>query len=197
MTPEAGQDAAARSRRAYGLALVTLATGGLLVVFGYGRTWLTADVPLVAGAEGTERLPQYTGGALFPLAAACGWLALAGLVGVVATRQSGRRLVAVVLVAAGLTAAAAAVAFAADPAGRLGTVSGPGVATVVVAVESTPWWTVALAGALAVLAAAVWTIARGGGWPTMGARYDRSPRADISPWEAMDKGQDPTDDLVE
>jgi hypothetical protein len=49
------------------------------------------------------------------------------------------------------------------------------------------------------VAAACWTLASGSGWPTMGARYERTSagRPAISAWDAQDLGQDPTDDLVE
>ena len=65
------------------------------------------------------------------------------------------------------------------------------------------WWMVAAVAGVLAAAAGVWTVRRGRGWPSMGARYDRGSADDagrarpVSDWDAQDLGRDPTDDLVE
>jgi hypothetical protein len=187
-------------RRAYGTALALLGAGGLGLLVAYGLTWATADVPLLAGADGAVRAHALTGRDLFPAAAMSGWVALAGLAGVVATRSWGRRLVALLTLLAGLAGAGAAVAFAVAPTGivdaAVATVAGgsPGAAFAV-----GPGWLLAVVAGAVVVVASAWTVVRGRAWPSLGRRYERGTRGgrEISAWEAQDLGQDPTDDLVE
>jgi hypothetical protein len=60
------------------------------------------------------------------------------------------------------------------------------------------WPVLTAAGGLAVAAVGALTIARGGRWPAMGARYERpaqrgQPAARPEQlWEALDRGEDPT-----
>ncbi len=190
----------ARRRRDYGLALLLLALGGVTVVLAYGMPWGSVEIPLVAGLEGSTHSQALTGRELFPAAGATGWACLAGIAGVVATRNWGRLLVAVPLLVAGAAAAAAAVAFGASPAAILESAAGgsSGSAARLVATP-TGWWMAALAGGLMVIGMAGWVLARGRTWPALGSRYERAGarERELSAWQAQDLGQDPTDDLVE
>ncbi len=178
------------SRRAYALALVALAAGGIGLVVAYGLVWASADVPLLAGADGTGRRIELTGQALVPLGAAGGWLAVAAVAGIVATRGVGRRIVAAVAVLAGLAGVVGAVMFAA----RVGDAV-TGVHAGATAITATPAWLLAALAGLVVVAAGMWAFARGRTWPVLGARYERrTPRADVSAWQAQDLGLDPTDE---
>lgn len=189
-----------RERRAYLAALALIGLGGAALLVGYGMVWASAGVPLIAGADGPGTVREFTGRELYPAAAAAGWVCLAGLAGILATRSWGRQLVAVLVLLAAAGGAAAAVGFAASPSSSAeaavrALTGGPGNG----AVSVTPWWLLAVVGGLIALVGAAWTVARGRCWPAMGARYERraKDRAAISPWEAQDLGQDPTDDLVE
>lgn len=190
----------ASGRRSYGLALVLLLAGAVVLATAYGLTWAVARVPLVAGAEGAVREASLTGRDLLPLAGAAGWVCLAGVAGIVATRAWGRALVAATVLIAAVGGALAAAAFAAAPTdlvvdgvSRLAGAGDPAEFT------TTAAWLAALVGGAATAAAAAWTVVAGRRWPTLGARYERVPRSDrtLSAWEALDAGQDPTDDLVE
>ncbi len=177
-------------RRAYATSLLLLAGGGALLLVAYGLTWATADVPLIDGAVDTLRARQYAGRDLLPAAAMSGWIALAAVAGIVATRSWGRQAIGLVALVAGLVGALGGMAFAMDP-GRF--------ADEAASIEVGPGWLVAVVAGLVVTFAGAMTVIRGRQWPTMGVRYERRPRTAqvTSDWEALDLGQDPTDDLVE
>ena len=188
------------SRRAYLTALVALAAGAALALVGYGLVWVTAEVPLLPGADlldGATRVQEFTGRDLYPGAAATGWLALASAGAVIATRSWWRTAVAAIGLVAGVTGGTVAVVFAATSgaaamAGVTADLGGPAT----VPTTASPNWLVALAGALAVTIAALWTIVRGREWPAMGSRYER-PRpgaGQASAWDVLDRGEDPTAD---
>ena len=187
-------------RRSYATALVVLAAGSLVLLWSYGLTWSTAEVPLLAGAADTTRVRDLTGRDLFPGAAMAGWVSLAAVAGIVATRSWGRTVVAAIGLLAGAVGAGVAVAYALAPGGFVDAAIGLelGVAT---SVASNPaaGWAVAVLGGLAVVVASGWTLVRGRRWPALGSRYERRSRSTraVSPWDAQDMGRDPTDDLVE
>lgn len=190
----------ADTRRAYATALLTLAAGSLVLLWSYGLTWSTAEVPLLAGAADTTRIRELTGRDLFPGPAMAGWVSLAAVAGIVATRSWGRTIVAAIGVVAGVVGAGAAVAFAVSPGSVVDAAVGLelGVATSV-ASAAVAGWAVAVLGGVAVVVASGWTLVRGRRWPTLGSRYERRSRSTraVSTWDAQDLGQDPTDDLVE
>jgi uncharacterized membrane protein (TIGR02234 family) len=190
--PESGR------RRDYGRALLLLTAGGGALLLAYGMPWGWVESPLATGLELSRATVAVTGRDLFPVAGAAGWACLAGLVGVVATRSWGRRMVAAAVLCAGAVAVAVALAYGLSPTAFLqSTVAGgTGPAAGVVAAP-TRWWMVSVAGGLAVAAMATWTMRSGRGWPVLGSRYERSGPRRLSAWQAQDLGQDPTDDLVE
>jgi len=191
---------AGRSGCAYAAVLVLLAVGAAIVLVSYGMTWAVARVPLVSEDAGAVHDLALTGRDLLPWAAVSGWVALAGLAGIAATRSWGRQAVGVVVLLAGLASVAGALWFAAG-SGSLVSVSlrstvDPGVS---VAFEASPAWLLAVLGGLAVLVCGVATVLRGRSWPVMGAKYERAAGGSStrSAWDLQDMGQDPTDDLVE
>lgn len=187
-------------RRPYATALLVLGVGSLVLLWSYGLTWSTAEVPLLAGAADTTRIRELTGRDLFPGAAMAGWVSLAAVAGIVATRSWGRTIVAAIGVLAGVIGAGAAVAFALSPGSFADATIGLdlGVDT---SVASAPvaGWAVAVLGGAAVVIASGATLVRGRQWPSLGSRFERRSRSTraVSPWDAQDMGQDPTDDLVE
>lgn len=102
------------------------------------------------------------------------WLAVAAVVGVIATRGWVRRLIGALLAIAGTATAA------------VGLLTGEAAVPAVV-------------GGLVLATGALWTALRGQEWPVMGARYEptagerRRARA-VSDWDALDQGRDPTDE---
>ncbi len=188
------------ARRAYATALLLLAVGSLVLLWAYGLTWGTAEVPLLAGAADTTRIRELTGRDILPGAAMAGWVSLAAVAGIVATRSWGRSVVAAIGTLAGVVGAGAAVAFALSPGSFVDSAVGLdlGVDTSVASAAVAGWLVAVLAGAVVVVAGS-WTLVRGRQWPTLGSRYERRSRSTrtVSAWDAQDMGQDPTDDLVE
>jgi hypothetical protein len=188
------------NRRAYGTALAVLVSGGLLLLAGYSLRWASVDVPLLAGAEGSVRSQDFTGQDLLPAAAMSGWVALAAVAGVLATRSWGRTLVAVLALLAGWAGLTGAVWFAIARSGLVdAAVQSLAGASASTDPEAGVGWLVAAIGGVLVIVAAAWTMARGRTWPAMGSRYETkaADRPAVDAWDAQDLGQDPTDDLVE
>ncbi|WP_245984067.1 TIGR02234 family membrane protein [Streptomyces tateyamensis] len=197
--PRAESAPAARSGARRGLALMLLLTvvGAVLVLVAVGRTWArgTAAGGLAVAASGSQ---------ISGLPGALALVGLASAVAVFAVRGAGRQLVGVLVVAAGLGAAAGAALGAGDSstvdalaASRLALTG-----TVAEQVSHTLWPYVAVLGGLLLAAAGALTLLRGRDWPAMGARYE-APTAKAAAksgantpadlWKALDRGEDPTE----
>ncbi|MDH4159531.1 MAG: Trp biosynthesis-associated membrane protein [Actinomycetota bacterium] len=117
--------------------------------------------------------------------------ALLLLAGWVAPRPAGTAALALVA-GAGAAAALAARGWARRVVGVL--VAATGGSAVVLGVTTGSW--PAAAGGLAVLAGGGWVAWRGPRWSRLPARYDREPAVSDAPhalWDALDRGEDPTD----
>ncbi len=193
--------------REYGAALVLLAAGAALALWGLGQPWVSAsagggEVPMVTAAV--------SGRSLVPAAAGLAVLLLAGVAGVVATRGLGRRVLAAALVVAALGGAALCVGAGTGLPGSAAGQLTEALAASAESVQVGSWWLAAVGGfALAALGAAGAAL-RGGRWPSMGGRYERGTpggpgtreRTSVPPegaglnsahlWDALDRGEDPT-----
>jgi hypothetical protein len=159
-------------------ALGAVAVGGLLALVAAGQPRTTS--PGSAGDAGT------------PGAAALGLVLLAGAAVVLLVRARVRRVVGVVLVAASAAVVAAYLAPAdvlgdnvyviADPAAPAGSVS----------VGRAVWFWLGVTGGAVAAAGSLATVLRAGRWPEPGRRQERAPRRSTDPWEALDRGEDPT-----
>lgn len=172
--------------------LLVLAGAGLLFLTG-GREWatgtLTAQPPLPS-----TRL-AVTGGAVVGGLSGLAVLGLAGLAAVAATKGRGRALVGALLAAAGLvTVVVVARAVAAGAPDALATAQVDG--------SFTAWpFLAALAGLLLTAGGLIITV-RGQRWAALSSRYDAPatraqrppPRPEVAAWDALDRGQDPTQD---
>lgn len=188
------------AKRTYRLVLLLLTVSGVLVIVGFALPWASVTLPLASGVEHATKAAEFTGQSMFPGAAAVGWACLAGVAGILATRSWGRVIVGVVVFVAGVVAAYASARFAVDSSSAVDSAASAIVGSPVTASGSiTAWWAVAMMGGICAALAGAWTVLRGREWPAMGSRYERTPRraAPVSPWDALDKGEDPTDDLVE
>ncbi len=188
-----------RIRRELTAAVLGSAVAGGLALLAGGQTWATltavrpAPLPPV-----TEPL---TGSAHAPLVPAAGLVLLAAAVALLAVRGAGRVAVGVLMALGGVVLAVAggrALAGGLEDAATAG--GGNGLTAVA------PVWPAltALAGLLGLLVGLL-VVARGGGWPGMSRRYERTaatPRAAPAPrtdeeraqlaWNALDRGEDPT-----
>ncbi|MGQ0465936.1 MAG: Trp biosynthesis-associated membrane protein [Sporichthyaceae bacterium] len=190
------------SRREMGFAVLGCLLGATLLLFAAGRPWVEA----VAVQDPLRVDLAVKGGSLSPVVPACGLVCLAGSLGLLAARARLRRVVGLVLAITGAAAAAAAVLGANPSDGDLAERAGDAVGTasaLATDVQHTPWpWLAVLAAALCAVSGLL-TVARGGTWPGMSARYERPDatsaqapvaKADsaLDQWRALDRGEDPT-----
>lgn len=175
------------------LAVAAIVAGALLVLFAAGQQWGSATVGGAARQHVTVTGRQVSAG-LPALALAL----LALVVAVVATRGLLRRVVALVGALVAVTEAVVAFHAAGDVMDAL-TVRAFGVDAKLLTTQTNGWWLpAALGGIVAMIAFCLIAIA-GGQWQGMGSRYDAPSAATrqrdpaTSAWEALDRGDDPTD----
>lgn len=193
--------------RRYGLVLIVLLVASLAVLAAYSATWVRVTLPVFAGeatADGPARELALNGRDLAPLGGAMGWVGLASIAALLATRTWGRRVTGAAVVVAGGAAGVIALAFGlTEVIGSGGSfieaAVGASSAPTVVAVNA--WWVVATLGGLAMLTCGVAAVIEGAAWPKLGARYSRGtadPRRQpgeqhaAATWDALDRGEDPT-----
>lgn len=172
-------------------AVVGCLAGAALLLIAGGRTWASVSRP--APFHGVVAV---SGHQLTAATTAIGLLGLAAVAGVVATRSWGRLAAGAVLLAAGVAAAVACATVVGAQAARAAA-DLPGSHA---AVTTSGWQWGAVAGGVLLALAGAMTAVRGRRWPSMGARYEagaarstpaRDPEAVA--WEALDRGEDPTD----
>ena len=179
-----------RGRRGLLVAITLLAVGGALLLVSGGRAWSTTTT---RSPGFPEVVVSSTGAEVAPLVVATGVLALAAAAALVAVRGWARRLLGVVVAVAGVAAFVQVLVASSPPVTGTGS-SGE------IDLAGSLWWPVAAAAALLVAGAGVLIALRGGGWPAMGARYDRDrgqaasdrPADPDDTWAALDRGEDPT-----
>jgi uncharacterized membrane protein (TIGR02234 family) len=181
-------------RRGLVVAVLLCLAGAGLLLLATSRVWLSYR--LDGAASFPRRTVALTGSELAPGARALGFLALAGVAALAATRSWGRVLVGALLALAGAGAVAVLVRALADRAAAVDR-AGPLIDVHVGDVPGLgPWPYVGLVGAGLLLAAGVLVMVRGRSWTTLGANYEApaatKPAGDASLWDALDRGEDPT-----
>lgn len=192
------------ARREYTGALLLLAAGGVLGLVAASRPWGTARLSSSLSVTSTT----VSGSDLLPLVPAAALVALAAVVAVPAVRRVGRRIVGGVLAVLGVLQAVLAAVVLPDLGGRVRDwlAASPDDLGSAADVTTSPGWAVAVAVAgLLVAAAGALVTVHGPGWPSMGARYERTgsrPRREPAArkpaegnratWDALDRGDDPT-----
>lgn len=188
----------------YRAVLAALALGAVGVLLTYGAVWAVVQAPVFGGADSPTTPIDLTGRDLAPLGSAAGWVALAGLAGILATRGIGRRIVGGIVAIAGGAAATTAltVGLSGADAVILAVRARTGVAPSAEAIALTPWWLPAMLAGLVVLIAGGLTLVRGPRWSTLSSRYERGGAASgqargegsdaAATWDALDRGEDPT-----
>ena len=190
--------------RRFTLVLVLLLAASAGVLLAYGASWATVAVPVFAGGvdAGPGRDVVLTGRDLAPLGAAMGWVGLAAVAALLATRTWGRRVTGAIVVVAGGSAGVIAVTF-----GLTEVASGGSGAFIEAAlgtgnqptdVATSGWWAAAAIAGLVMVACGMAAVIAGPSWPKLGARYSRgtpsgAPSA-AATWDALDRGEDPTVD---
>ena len=187
-----------RGRRGLSTAVLLCLAGAFVVLVAAGRSWVDLEVP--AGPLADARTDAHTGTDLVPGLSALGLVGLAGVVALAATRRVGRTLVGLVLLATGAGVLAAVL----SASGEVLAEELPGQPGEAVA-HLTGWSFVTAAGGVLLLAAGALTVVRGRSWPALGQRYEaptggpaaasRQEPTERGLWEALDRGEDPTDTL--
>ena len=199
----AAVEAARRAgRRELTATVLTALLGGVIAWAAAGRPWATAT----AGKAPNTLKVAASGNDLSAGVTALGLTALAGGLALFATQQLWRRLVGVLLVAAGI--GTAVYAFGERGAGHAsrvlaGKAATKGFATGSVSAHLASWWILAAVGGVLVALAGVAAVVRGAAWPGMSSRYENAaPKAAARAsdtgsskdlWDALDRGEDPTD----
>lgn len=155
--------------RRMGTWLVIITAAALAVVIACSWSWATQQAPLLTEGEGPVREVAVTGAQLARAATPAALVALAGVLAVIATRGAARMAVGAVITLSGVLAAVSVVASGSRAPGAL------------------------LAGlaALILCAGGAVVVRLGRTWPVLGRRFERVDTA--SPWDALDRGDDPTD----
>jgi uncharacterized membrane protein (TIGR02234 family) len=185
--------------RLYGPTLLGGLVGAAAVAVGTARPWAEVSgsvrgVPVVHASVG--------GASVAPLAAALGYVVLAGFGAVVATRGTVRRAVGVAVLLAAAAVVVVAVAVPSDVSAALHSAlrskgyPGGGVVTE----RTSAWRWVCLAGAVIAGLAGATVAVLGRHFAVMGARYDAPAPGpdqhdepdDSKMWRAIDRGDDPT-----
>jgi uncharacterized membrane protein (TIGR02234 family) len=187
------------ARRELWLAVGLCLLGAVLAIWGSGRTWVTYDEgpgltieAFLATAQGTD-----IASAARPL----GFVALAGVVALAATRRWGRLLVGLVVLAAGAGVvgdAAGALRAGIDTHRPSALGTSRGVCEAVVVDTAPEWAWVTILGGLLVVLGGLLVAVRGSRWGGLSSSYEapggapEPPATDKGVWDALDRGDDPT-----
>ena len=183
-------------------ALLLLLAGSGLVLLGAGRDWVDATFPARPPLPPVTQ--TLTGAQVAPGLTALALLGLAGTAALAASRGRGRVAVGVLLALAGAAVVATtAVAFAGGTASALREAAEPGVEVPATALPgfALSWVSLVVLGGLLVLASGLVVAVRGPRWSALSARYEapggaraaRPARPEVAAWDALDRGEDPTD----
>ena len=172
--------------------------GSALVLLAVTRSWISHRVATPAPLP-SHAILLLKGTQLVPGARALAIVGLASLAAVPATRRLSRVAVGVILAAAGAGIGVVVGRALANPDAAIRR-AGPLVdATVAPGQHLGGWPYVALLGAVLVAAGGLLVVVRGRSWASMSARYDApvgKPRGETAMWEALDRGEDPTDGVT-
>ena len=193
-------------RRELTVTVLIALLGGVIAWAAAGRPWATATV---GDAPNTLKVAA-SGNDLSAGVTALGLTALAGGLALFATQRMARRLVGVLLVAAGV--GAAVYAFGERGSGHAVHVlaekaSAKGFAAGSIHAQMASWWVVSALGGVLVVVAGVAAIVRGATWPGMSSRYENAATGTAAArvvdtgsskdlWDALDRGEDPTEAAV-
>jgi uncharacterized membrane protein (TIGR02234 family) len=182
-------------RRQLLVSVMLCLAGSALVLLAVSRAWVSYSLP--AAAPLPSRSFHVLGTHLAVGARALALVGLAGVAAVPATRGWGRTVVGVLLTAAGAGTVAVVARALADPDAAIRR-AGPFVDVIVAPGQELGGWPyVALLGGILIVAGGLVVVVRGRSWAAMSTRYDapvERPRSEASLWEALDRGEDPTDE---
>ena len=201
-----GASAGRRTGRELGVAVLGAAAAGGLALAAGGQGW--AEVTAYRPPPLPPARDLLIGAEAAPLVPAAGLLLLAAAVALVAVRGVGRSVVGLLVAAAGGAMAWSGLrAFLGGLDRAAMAATGDAMTTIDLRAG---WPALALAAGLLGVGVGLLTVVRGRSWPAMGRRYERpgngvaaggatAPRAPTgedrasAAWQALDRGEDPTD----
>ena len=181
-----------KSRLRASLSVLTICS--IILLFISGRVWVTAN--FAEANTPTLTLP-ITGRALHPLSAGCAWALIASVLAFLVSKGVLRKLVALVmsLLSAG-TLVSSWSTHGSTIASQVDSLTSEAIGRTVkyVIFTSNHLWLVAVTCSMFCLAMSIFLLISPSG-PAKPKRYDRTENvAELSPWQALDAGLDPTQD---
>lgn len=182
----------ARARREIAAAMAVSLLAAVLLFVASGATWAHGSGRRPAGSSYVVVHASVSGHTVAGVVQAVALLALAAIVAIPATRGRARIVAGVLVVAGGVAEVIGAV------------VSRGGARTHVLhalpagaAVDTDPWWILAVFAGLLVVAVGVVLVVRGPQWSSLSSRYEppagrSAVPGDAGTWDALDRGEDPT-----
>jgi uncharacterized membrane protein (TIGR02234 family) len=183
------ESSARRYPRSAGLSAGAVAVGVIVALLSSSPVWIRVSLKIAAGEV------KLSGGSAAPAAVPLALVAAAGLIAIALVRTWVRRVLGVLVAAAGVGVFIAAVRVLAGPesvARGSSKVSGAG-EIVSVHVGAPPY--LCLVGAVLIVAGGIAIALTCGRWPQPGRRYERTSAAAgraADPWDALERGEDPT-----
>jgi uncharacterized membrane protein (TIGR02234 family) len=195
-----------RSRRELQIAVLLCLLGSALVLFALGQTWYSFEAPGRLTIDAVRS--RVSGSDLASGAEALGYVGLAGVVALAATKRWGRVLVGLLVLAAGVGVVAVVARVLVDGIGDRGVLrSLPGcrqeVCQALVDATTTRteagWAWLTLLGGLLIALSGLLVAVRGRRWAALSSSYEapaaraeEPPATDKGVWDALDRGEDPT-----
>ncbi len=200
-------------RRELRLAVLLCLVGAGLVLFAVSRTWVTFAFP--SALTTTDLNQGVRGGTIVPGARALGYVGLAGVLALAATRRWGRTVVGLVLAVAGIgtivvvgRALGAGLSVRALSSEGLAEGCGGGTGDLqclkaaaafagFTVTEASVWAWATIVGGLVLAASGALVAVRGRRWAALSSTYEVQgealpPATDKGVWDALDRGDDPT-----
>ncbi|NQU36411.1 MAG: Trp biosynthesis-associated membrane protein [Actinobacteria bacterium] len=172
--------------KGYGMTLVGLILGGVGALWSLTQPWASE----VVSNGFTNEEVAISGASLYPVGLAGAWVALASVVAIVATSGRVRQVFGVVVLASAAAVLAAPLLYLILDEIVVGTDLGEPQSA---AGARTSWWIVTLVSGVLIAAAGITTMVRGSRWRRLSARQDgQKSKAEVSDWDALDHGEDPT-----
>lgn len=207
------------ARQELTLALLGSAAGAGLIFLAASQSWAQVTIPREPPLGALH--VKGTGKAFEPLLTGVALVGLAGIVGIIAAKKWGRVIVGAVLAASGVAAVISAASHLAEPSRSDVTNLLADRRSVGIALDIAPtsevhviWPIVAVVGAILLVATGIYTMIRGRRWPGMSSRYSAPrksggestagtaqhertgasrPATPTAMWNALDRGDDPTE----
>ena len=176
-----------RSKRMYPTVLLLLVAASGLGVWALGQVWVTSTVVLPGMPAQAETA---TGSQLYPAATAGAWFALACVAALVATKGRGRFVVGALIVIAAAAVLTSVIAFPLTADVEFASSSFKSAANLTVTTAA--WWILVAAAGLVIAGCGVVTLIFGRGWRSLSSRQGANTTRELSDWEKLDRGQDPT-----